>query len=245
MTRRNLGTGRAHTGESDLVIVPSSWDGGGPLVLVCHGAGGSPATYYDPGDRADLDLLADTGCCVVAAELGGVSTWANDTALARITEARTYAQTTWGADLDRTVLIGDSMGAQAALIWAVDNPGLWSCIVGRIPVVAADALHDRDPTGLGALIDAAYGGTSAWETAKAAHDPSAAGPAATIAAVADQVRLWYSTDDPTVLPADITSFTAATGVEARPLGAIGHDQSAMAAAVDPYAQARWIWSHLP
>lgn len=244
MTLRSTGVGRVHTGEADLTIIPSTWAGGGPVVLVCHGAGGSPATYFLSAARRDLDLLADTGCCVVVAELGGTSTWANDTVLSRITEARTYAGETWGADVDRTVLIGDSMGAMSALIWAVNNPGLWACVAGRIPVVAADALHDRQPTGLGLLIDAAYGGAAAWETAKADRDPSAAGPAAAIAAVADRVRLWYSTNDPIVLPSDITTFTAATGVQARPLGDIGHDQATLGPAIDAHAQARWIWSYL-
>src|SRR5688500_12413786 len=136
-------------------------------------------------------------------------------------------------------MIGDSMGAQGALIYMVANLAQVACVVGRIPVVAADALHDRQPAGLGLLIDSAYGSSANWEAAKATKDPSAAGPAAAIAAVADRVRLWFSTDDPTVLPdVDIAAFTAATGVEARPLGAIGHSQDTLGPAVDAHNQAR-------
>ena len=177
MTLRDSGVSRAHAGEADMVIVPQRWTGGGPLVLVCHGAGGAPASYYSPSGRRDLDLLADTGCCVLIADLGGTNTWANDTFIARVGEARTYASTTWGADITRMAMIGDSMGAQGALIYMVANPTLVACVAGRIPVVAADALHDRQPAGLGLLIDSAYGSSANWEAAKATKDPSAAGPA--------------------------------------------------------------------
>lgn len=242
MTLRSFGTGRTHTGEGDMAIVASGYQGGGPLVVVCHGAGGSHATYSPPAMRRDLDLLARSGCVVVVADLGGTNTWGNDSFLARVASARTYAQTVWDADLTRMALIGDSMGAMAALNYHWRNPTLVRCSALRIPVVAADALHDRTPAGLGALIDIAYGG--AWEANVATRDPSAAGPAALIAGFAADVRVWYSTDDTTVLPADITAFTAATGVRAIPLGAIGHSDPALAAAVQAQTQAAWIWSRL-
>jgi acetyl esterase/lipase len=244
VTLRDIGSGRVHAGEADMVIVPQRWEGGGPLVVVAHGAGGSPSSYYDPSARRDLDLLADTGCCVLIADLGGTNTWANDVAQARTAEAIVHGGTAWGADTSRVALIGDSMGAMGHLIYFANNPTQIACVVGRIPVVAADALHDRQLGGLGLLIDAAYGSQAAWEAAKATKDPSAAGPAAILAGLAARIRLLYSVDDPTVLPADVASFCALTGVEARPLGAIGHDQATLGPAIDAYAQARFIWDHL-
>jgi pimeloyl-ACP methyl ester carboxylesterase len=237
MARRSTGSGRYHTGEIDCTIVSNTYAGNGPLVVVCHGVGATSADYNDtPANRRDLELLADTGCVVVIPDFTGSSgTWGNDTLLARMAEVRTYAAATWDADLTRMALIGDSAGAMDALNYHWRNPSLVAATVGRIPVVAADAVHDRNAL-LGALIDAAYG--DAWDASKADRDPSAAGPAALIEAIAQNVRVWYSTDDTIVLPADVTSFATATGVRATPIGAVGHTFNQIHA----HAQAAWIWS---
>lgn len=239
MARRSTGTGRYHADEIDLTIVANTYAGNGPLVVVCHGAGTTSATYNDtPANRRDLELLADTGCVVVVPDFTGSSgTWGNDTLLSRMAEVRTYAAATWDADLDRMALIGDSAGAMDALNYHWRNPSLVAATAARIPVVAADALHDRNGL-LGGLIDTAYTNEAGWDAAKANRDPSASGPAALIEAVAQNVRVWYSTDDGIVLPADVTAFSTATGVRAIPLGAVGHtfDQ------VHAQAQAAWIWS---
>lgn len=242
MPRRSRGTGRYAASEADMVITSSSYSGGGPLVIVCHGFGATPANYSPPANRRDLDLLAETGCVVVIGALGGTGTWGNDTFLARLADLRTWAASAYGADLARMALIGDSMGAMGALNYAWRNPSLVAACALRVPVVAADALHDRDPVGLGASIDAAYGGSTTWEdTHKAQRDPSLNTSAIT-AYGASKVRIWYSTDDPTVLPSDITAFVAATGVRAVPLGAVAHNEAAIYNAVHAEDQATWIWS---
>lgn len=241
MGRRSRGVGRYAAGEADVVITSSAYAGGGPLVVVCHGFAASPANYSTPAHRADLDLLAETGCVVVIGALGGASTWGNDTFLARLDDIRTWAASAYGADLTRMALVGDSMGGMGALNYAWRHPALVHAVALRVPVVAADALHDRD-AGLGAAIDDAYGGPAAWEgTHKVLHDP-ALNTAAITAFGASKVRAWYSTDDPTVLPADIAAFTAATGVRAVPLGAVAHDEASVYSAVHAHDQATWIWS---
>jgi hypothetical protein len=117
------------------------------------------------------------------------------------------------------------------------NPSLVAATVARIPVVAADALHDRNAL-LGGLIDTAYGSGAAWDTAKADRDPSASGPAALIEAVNQDVQVWYSTDDPIVLVAEVAAFQNATGVRCVPMGAVGHTFHRIHA----HAQAAWIWN---
>jgi pimeloyl-ACP methyl ester carboxylesterase len=242
--RRSRGTGRYAASEADMVITSSTYRSGGPLVVVCHGFSATPSNYSPPANRRDLDLLAETGCVVAIGALGGGSTWGNDTFLARLADIRTWAASAWGADLTRMALIGDSMGGMGALNYAWRNPTLVKAVALRVPVVAADALHDRDPSGLGAGIDAAYGGTAAWEnTHKAQRDPSLNTASITAFGV-DKVRIWYSTNDPTVLPADITSFTAATGVRAVPLGDVAHQEASIYAAVHAEDQAAWLWSRL-
>jgi pimeloyl-ACP methyl ester carboxylesterase len=239
VARRSTGTGRYHTGEIDTTIVSATYQGNGPLVIVCHGAGTTSATYSDtPTNRADLELLADTGCVVVVPDFTGSSgTWGNDTALSRIAEVRTYAAASWDADLTRMAFIGDSAGAMDALNYHWRNPSLVAATVARIPVVAADLLHDRNAL-LGGLIDTAYTDGAGWDAAKANRDPSATAPAALIEAVADNVRVYYSTDDTIVLPSDITAFVNLTGVRAIPIGAVGHTFNQ----VHAQAQAAWLWN---
>ena len=239
MARRSTGTGRYHTGEIDLTIVGNTYQGNGPLVVVCHGAGNPSATDNDtPAHRQDLELLADTGCVVVVPDFTGSGcTWGNDTALARIAEVRTYAAATWDADLTRMGFIADSAGVMDALNYHWRNPSLVKATVARIPVVAADLLHDRNAL-LGGLIDTAYTNGAGWDAAKANRDPSASGPAALIEAVADNVRVYYSTDDSIVLPSDVTAFNAATGVRCIPIGAVGHTFNQIHA----QAQAAWLWN---
>lgn len=246
MTARSYGAGRIAAAENDLVITAPSYAGGGPIVVVCHGAGGTTANYSPAAHRRDLDLLALSGCVVVVGDLGGANTWASDTVVhattGRIRAAIDYAASAWDGDLDRVALIGDSMGAMNALNFMWRAPaGTVKAAALRVPVVAADALHDRN-AGIAALMDAAWGSSANWEAAAPTRDPSAAANATAIAGFADSVRLWYSTNDPTVLPADITAFTAATGVEARPLGAVAHVEASIFAAVHPQDQAGWIWS---
>lgn len=244
MTVRSYSTGRVAPGEADLVITAPGYTGGGPIVVVCHGAGGGPSTYTPAAHRHDLDLLANSGCVVVIGELGGGNTWAIDTVVhattGRIRAAIDYAASAWDGDLDRVAIVADSMGAMNALnfMWRAPADTVKAAAL-RVPVVAADALHDRN-SGIAALMDAAWGSPANWEAAVSTRDPLA--NAAAITAFKDSVRLWYSTNDPTVLPADITAFTAATGVEARPLGAVAHSEAQIYAAVHAQDQAAWIWS---
>lgn len=244
MAFRSHGFGRYQAGEDDLVIVSSTYQGGGPLVIVCHGFGGVASTYAPAHLRRDLALLADAGCVVIAGALGGISTFGNDASLTATANLRTWAESAWDADISRVALIGDSMGGMGALNYHWRNTGHVRCSVIRQPVVAADSLHDRDPSGLGAAIDTAYGGGAAWDAAKADRDPSAAGPAALIAEFADDVRLFYSTNDLVILPSEVASFTALTGVRAMPLGPIGHANDSLAAALPARYEAEWIMSKL-
>jgi len=245
MTYYATGLGRYFTGEADFVLTASTYSTGGPLVIVCHGAGQTPANYAPLSANADLKMLADSGCVVVVPELAGINTWGLDSVVhpttGRIAAVRTWAAgAPYFADVTRMALIGDSMGGQNAILYHRLAPANVKCTVLRAPVVAADALHDREPAGLGLLMNIAYGSGAAWEAAVPTKDPSHANQTAVIAGFADNVRIWYSTNDPTILPADVFSFATATGVDLRIMGAVGHNP----VMVDPRAQAEWIWSRL-
>lgn len=243
MSARKLGTAGSglQAGEKWMATVPPRLQAGSPLVVVCHGALANGHSFGAVGQRRDLDLLAATGLVVVAADLGG-DTAGNDTNLSRLAEIVNWAKRNYSVDTSRVVLVADSLGAMGALGWAWRNTVQFAGASLRVPVVCADLIHDRDPGGVGALIDTAYGGGAAWDTAKAGRDPLA--NASLIEAFADDVRIWYSTDDPTVIPSDITTFTAASGVRAVPLGAVQHVEASIRAAIPAHEQARWIWGRL-
>jgi len=244
VTAVSTGLGRYFAAEADMVLVAATYSSGGPLVIVCHGAGQTPANYAPLSANADLKMLADSGCVVVVADLGGTNTWGIDTVVhqttGRIASLRTWAAgAPYFADVSRTCLIGDSMGGMNAILYHRLIPANVKCTVLRCPVVAADALHDRD-AGFATLINTAYGSLANWDAAVPTKDPSHANQTAVIATFASKVRAFYSTNDTTVLPADVTSFAAATGVSIRPMGAVGHSPTS----VHARQQADFIWSKL-
>jgi len=237
---RSAGIGAYAPDERHLVFVGSSYGGGGPLVIVGHGAGGTAWDYNtDPSWRRDLDLLADAGCVVVAADLGG-DTWGNDTFLAMAEAVIDWAESTWDADVSKVSWIGDSMSGGTALNWAWRNTGRIGALVLRVPGVAYDNIYHR----IGFLtesMDDAYGGD--WSANVADRDPSANTEA--IAEFADRVRIYYSTNDPLIsLEQDIRPFAEATGIRAIPLGDVGHDPATVFPAVHAQAQAQFILSQL-
>jgi pimeloyl-ACP methyl ester carboxylesterase len=244
MVRRETGFGRYVAAENDLVITAPTYKSGGPLCILCHGAGQTPANYAPQSASYDLDYLAWIGFVVMVADLGGINTWGLDTVVhpstGRIQALRTWAAgAPYNADITRTVLIGDSMGGQNAILYHRLAPANVKASLLRCPVVAADALHDRDGAGLGALMDTAYGSTANWEAAVPTKDPSHSNQTSVITTFKDRVRIYYSTNDPTILPADVTSFCAATGVRAIPTGAVAHSPTA---SIHAKAQAEWLWA---
>lgn len=248
-SRRSWGISRYHASERDVVITHVDYAFGGPLVIVAHGFFGDATSYAPPEVRRDLDILAAMGCVVIVSDLGGGNTWGLDSVVdpttGRIAELRAYAAADWGADITRMGLIGDSMGAMNILGYMWRAPSNVQAAVLRLPVVAADLLHDRDPAGLGAGIDAAYGSSANWEADKANRDPLA--NAEKLAVVAPDIRIYYSANDPTVLPSDITAFVAATGMtslQTVSLGDVAHDPALVYPAIPARRQATWLLARL-
>lgn len=240
MAYRTAGTGAYASNEKHLVITSTSYAGNGPLVIVGHGAGDNAWVYNTAASyRRDLEVLADAGCVVVAADLGGAS-WANDTFLARTADVISWAASTWDANTTRVSWIGDSMNGGAALNWAWRNTSQIGALALRVPGVAYNNIYNRIPS-LAASMDAAYGGN--WAANVATRDPMA--NTASIVPFASRVRLYYSTNDPFIsLAQDIEPFVDATGVRAIPLGDVGHDPALVYPAVHGQAQAQFILSQI-
>lgn len=212
MAWAQLTRGGPAAGVEATVWRPSIWSGG-PLAILDHD---TAAVYHPPGMHRDLLHLADSGVCVVAVDCPG---WGNADARARVDDTISWAATELGADTDvGVVLIGDSRGATTSLNWAwrLVDPDRLAGLVLRVPAVDLAGLYERDFDGIAAELDAA------WPGGFSAGDPSDPANIDAQAAIADKVRTWYSTDDPIVLPAEVTAWSDATGIRLTSYGAVGH-----------------------
>ena len=196
--------------------------------LYCHGAGGSAqSAISDYGNQGQLcDRLTRDGLVGLATDLGGEQTWANDTAMSRTTDARTYLNGTLGAT-GKTVLIGGSMGGAGALVWASRNPTLVACVVVIIPVVDITDIHANNRAGLAPLIDGAYSGGWSQATYGAAHNPLTMARDGAFDGI--PILGFYGTTDTLCVPEAAQQFAVASGAEMRPIP-FGHEAAAYAAA---------------
>ena len=230
----NAGLGRVFAGEADVIIRPTNYGPAKAGVIYVHGAEGEPGgglTWMKVPERIPLlRAIAAAGHSIISADLGGVATWGNDTALSRISAARTYLQSLAGVTAGRVILVGQSMGGQNSLVWAKNNPTLVHCVVAIIPVIDLADIHDN--RGLGASIDSAYAGGYNQATMGAARNPATFAAAGALNGI--PIQCWYGATDTLCLPGFTEVFaTKADDCELHSLPG-GHAE-ATAGAVDPAA----------
>lgn len=194
-------------------------------IVYCHGNAGTAAEPLTAGGRDLIRGLVNAGHIVAATDLGGLSTWGNDTVISRITDLKNYLLGTLGTKPGGVVLAGQSMGGLAALDWAAANPTLVSCVVGLLPVVNLTDVHDNNRGGYQASIDAAYAGGYTEATYGATHNPTTMANAAKYAGM--PLRIFYGDTDTIVLPSTVTAFATATGATATSLSG-GHADATVA-----------------
>lgn len=230
MLRTGYGTGR--TGE--LISV---WTGRSPAgkvpVILCHGFGADATQWYDRPDQ-NFGIARACGEADLAAfgpDLGlgtnGLYNWGHDDTVATdqaIDDAIVWAAATYGTRTDKVGIYGTSMGG-TCLGWCWRNPGRLTAAAFTIPAVALQGIHDRNPLGLASFIETAYGGLAGLVAAYPTHDPSHPNNTAQLAAIADRIRVWYSSNDTVIAPAEVTAFAMATGIEATNAGAVGHSMA--------------------
>lgn len=164
--RSSLGTGR-YVGSEDDVYAASTpaWAGGAIGVVYCHGANGTAKSTRDytaaPGELALIEALAAAGFAVVTADLGGPLTFANDTAITRVGQARTYLQGTRSAAAGKVLLVGSSMGAALALAYARANPTHVYAVAGVLPLLDLNDFVLNNRSGMAASVHTAYGSRAA------------------------------------------------------------------------------------
>jgi pimeloyl-ACP methyl ester carboxylesterase len=228
---RSSSTGRLTAGVLDVVLDPHYRAARNPVVY-CHGGSADALQAAGVGLAAIPGVLAalTRALFTIAAPTLGVAHWGNPAARARIADAVAWLEAN-RAVAGPAILVGTSMGAAAALNYAADNPGDVAAVVGIIPAVDLQAVRVADTGGARAGRDAAYG------VAYPAALPAGANPAARVAELDVPVLLCTASDD--AISVNAGTFAAAIGAELVDVGALGHDNDAVAA-VDPEAVAAFV-----
>lgn len=237
MIHASYGVGRYQASEADVLLLNSRWRGDGTIrgVIFCHGVNSDATAAWTPATNPNLmDLMAqiaEAGYPVLSVDAGGAATWGNDTAIARVGTARTYLQgAAVGAKAGKVLLIGVSMGALNCFAYAGANAVNVAALVGFIPVSDLTDMRANNRGGYQASIDTAYGGTYSEGSFGATHNPQTMAAAGKFAAV--PTRLFYASDDTTVVPATVTTLasTIGAGATATNVGAVGHTDAAVGGA---------------
>lgn len=244
MAYRRFGSGEYFANEKHMVITTPVHESDRYMCIVLHGALDNGWTYGSPIVHKDLQLLADTGVVVVAADVGGTLTWYNDLSIGRIDTLIAWMVTNYGVRTDKIIFIGDSMGGGLALNWCWRHPDQVGACVLRVPGVGLNLMHARNTLGLAASMEAAYTDLAGFNAALPTHDPSHANNTALISPISSRFRIWYSVDDPAIFRSDVFSYASATGVQITSLGNVGHTPTLIYPAVDHAAEVAWIWNTL-
>ena len=224
----SYGVGRIQAGENDML-----WYPGNPrkknAAILTHAAD-SPAQYLDSAKFYSPPMAAElaiAGIPCISGTLGG-NTFANDTGMARMTQAyNTLVTTGLLAANGKVHLVGISMGNALNVRWAKENPTKVASIVGMIPACNLTELYNTNPGGLRAYIEAAWG--VVYPAALPANADLLA-HAAVIKAAGIPSRLFYSAVDAYITPSSVIALGAAMGsevIEADPLGS-GHAEVTIA-----------------
>lgn len=183
-------------------------------VVFCHGYGGLPVDFQRDGVYMDDFRGISSYFPVLAADLGGTTTWGNDDSIDAIDDLLTYASNPAGIPLfevrsDKVALFGESMGALLALNWAWRNPEQVVAVVLRAPVIALESFYDANVAFQGA-INTAYGGTLD-ESDLDDHDPMR--NLDLIRPFGDRIKLWAMESDEFVPVSEVEAFATLVGAE--------------------------------
>lgn len=171
-----------------------------------------------------LGAWADAGLVAIHGDFGGISTWGNDTAQARIDDGWAWIKANLPCATDKVLLVGDSMGGLDLLNWAHAHPSAVAGIALCFSVFDLADVHDNNyspsfyPSGTKAPIETAYGGLAGYQAAEPTHNPNRhPGDFSGI-----PIFIQYSSNDPICMPSITESFGAACGATMDNEGAVFH-----------------------
>lgn len=231
MIATSYGTGRIQASEADAIITSKRSQVGARGVVYCHQGGATaltPILSANTGTHALIRAIAEV-FPVSSQDQGAVGPWGNTTAQTRIGQQKTWLQAApVSAATGKVILVGISQGATAMFNWAIDNPTLVAAMLGVLPVCDLTDIYENNRGGAQAGIGTAWGVTPP-DALPAGADP-AVDPSPLVGI---PCRLYYASDDTTVLPAKVTAFASAIGATATNLGTLGHTEAAIAAVPRP------------
>lgn len=226
--------------EASVTFCGRLLPGGVPIIL-CHGVLAGATQFQNNAEGLIARYASDNHEVTLGSgDLGGLSTWGNDTSITAVTSLVTYLGSQYGCSTSRVAIYGTSMGALTALNWAIRNTSKVVAIGLTAPAVSLQGIHDRDPIGLASLIDTAYTNNAGYLAALAtdpSHDPSSTNETTRRAArlLGSRTRIWYSTDDNVIAASEPLAYAGFTGCQIDSMGAIGH------AASEPALRAAGRW----
>lgn len=219
--------GRAYANERDVVVRNKDRQSSYQGVLYVHGSeGGDGGSSQWMGIKTRWPVMRAVGekCLMVCADLAGNQTWGNDTAISRLSAARTYMRGIAGVKQGRVNILAQSMGATTALAWAAANPTLVGRIVLMIPVINLSDVRANSSM-YGPYINAAYGGTYTEAAFGATHNPLTMAQLGKLAGI--PIQMWYGTSDALCKPEHAVKFADAVSTcEPRPIPG-GHAEATL------------------
>lgn len=220
------GISNIQSGESDSLFLPGGNAHNGYGVVLLHGAG-TPTQFQEIARWASGQIparLCEAGFACVSGQMGG-DTFANDTAMTRIGQARTYLEANADVDPDKVILVGFSMGGSLAWRYAGLNPSEVAAIAGIMPLCDMDEIYQGNLGGLRAAIGTAWGVT--YPTALPADAHPLTQYAAAITGANIPSRIYYSDADTFISTTSISAMGTALGttpIEHDPTNA-GHTET--------------------
>lgn len=229
--RTEFGSGYSESAPNENFYITGtvrSWRGDNPPLVYLHGSGNNASTMTTTAGQYALLRALSQRFLVIAADLGGEA-WGNDTHMNRINDAIFYMRTRFGYGAEPVAFCAGSMGTLGALNYLRANP---SQVKGVAAIIPALDLADLMLRGAAAGINAAYPPAYNDATMGPTHSPvkyAASLPSQT----SKPIKLWTSSNDAITVPATADAFVAARPSTPRVnLGALGHTDAAVAAAVD-------------
>ena len=137
-----------------------------PLVIFCHGGGGSPTSAYgwngNPGATTDAALAL--GCAVAGIALGNL---ANQSDLTAISDLVTHVRTTAAINVSKIIMLGQSLGGLPSLSTisrgVLDGTGI--PVLGALLIYPVIDMRAYPGAGGGSATITAYGLTNGTTTA--------------------------------------------------------------------------------
>lgn len=137
----------------------------GPVALLL---GRTPENWYGGNESAQARAMVGKGYWVVTID---TPNWGNQTDLDNINAALAWAETTWGRDIGRLVIVAHGKGAVAALHFSRINPEKVASLSLQAPVIDLETHYQLNASDRVSM-EAAYGGSfSAFLSAMPTWNP--------------------------------------------------------------------------